>query len=67
LFEGTAQLVRTRRALRATADAIQTRNHIVNFLASYQLADALKVTIASAKEKNLLDDVVLIGCHVNQL
>ena len=42
-------------------------NHVVNFLTSHQLADALQISITSSQEEHLLDDVVLIGCHVNQL
>ncbi len=42
-------------------------NHVVNLLTSHQLADALQISITSPQEEHLLDDVVLIGCHVNQL
>jgi hypothetical protein len=66
-LECATQLVRTRGTLDATADAIQSSNHIVNFLTCYQLADALQVTIAPAQKEYLLDNVMLIGCHVNQL
>ena len=36
-------------------------------LSAHQLADALQVAVASAKEEHLLDDVILVGCHVDHL
>ena len=67
MFECTTQLVRTRCILDTTANAIQTTNHIVNLLPSHQLTDTLQVSIAATQEKYLLDNVVLIGCHINHL
>ena len=67
LFECAAQLVWAGSSFDATADAVELVDNVVNLLASHQLADALKVAIATAKEEHLLNDVVFIGCHVNQL
>jgi hypothetical protein len=36
-------------------------------LPSHQLADALQVAIAATQEEYLLDNVVFVGCYVNQL
>lgn len=36
-------------------------------LSSYQQAYSLKVAIAASKEKHLLDDVILISGHINEL
>lgn len=67
LFQGAAELVGTGGAFRATANAVQAEDDVVNLLASHQLADALQVAVAATKEEYLLDDVVLVGSHVNQL
>ena len=67
LLQCPAELVGTRRALHAAADAVEATDDVVDLLAAHQLADALQVTVASAQEEYLLDDVVLVGCHVNQL
>ena len=67
LLQCSAQLIRTRGALYTTADAVQTWYHVVNVLASHQLADALQVAIAATQEEYLLDDIVLVCCDVNQL
>ena len=67
MFERTTKLIGTRGALYTTADAVQTWYHVVNVLASHQLADALQVAIAATQEEYLLDDIVLVCCDVNQL
>ena len=67
LLEGAAELVGAGGRLRATADAIDALDDIVNLLTSNQLADALQIAIATAQEEYLLDDVVLVGSDVYQL
>ena len=52
--------------LDAAADAVQFVDDVVDVLSAHQLADALEVAVASAEEENLLDDVVLVGSHVDQ-
>jgi hypothetical protein len=66
-LESAAELVWTGSPFGATADAIELMNHIVDALAPDQLADTLQVTIASSEEKDLLDNIVLISGHVDQL
>ena len=56
MFEGAAQLVGAGGAFAAAADAVDAGDDIVDFLATDQLADALQVAVASAKEEDLLDD-----------
>ena len=67
LLQCSAQLVGTGGALGTTADAVQAGDDIVYTLASHQLTDALQVAIASTQEEHLLDDIVLVGCYVNEL
>ena len=67
LLECPAQLVWTGGALSTTADAVQAGDDVVDALTSYQLADALQVAIAASQEEYLLDDVVFVGCDVNEL
>lgn len=67
LFQGAAELVGTGGALGATADAVKTLHDVVNMLAANELADALQVAVAASEEEYLLDDVVFVGCHINQL
>ena len=65
-FKGSAELVWTGSAFCATADAVESLDDIVNMLAANQLTDTLKVTVASSKEKHLLDHIVLVGSHIDQ-
>jgi len=67
LLQCSAQLVGTGGALGTTADAVQAGDDIVYTLASHQLTDALQVAIASTQKEHLLDDIVLVGCYVNEL
>jgi hypothetical protein len=60
-------LVRATGTLHATTDAIKALDDIVDVLPTHQLADALKIAVAAAKEEYLLNDVVLVGSHVNEL
>jgi len=66
LLEGTAELVGTRGALGAASDAIELMDDIVDALTCDQLADTLKVAVAPSEEKHLLDDIILVGSHINQ-
>lgn len=66
-LEGAAELVGAGGALSATPDAIELMDYIVDALATNQLAHTLQVAIAASEEKHLLDDVVLISGHVDQL
>ena len=66
-LEGATELVGTRSALGTATDTIELVDYIVDALATNQLADTLQVAIASAKEKHLLDDIVLISGYVDQL
>ena len=66
-FQCAAKLVGTGSALGSASDAIELSNHIVDVLAAHQLGDALQVAVATAKEKHLLDDVVVVAGHINQL
>jgi len=65
-FKGAAELVGARGALRATADAVEPFDDIVDVLAAHQLADTLQVAVAATQEEYLLDDVVLVGRHVDE-
>ena len=67
LFQGSAELVRTGGAFDAATDAVESGQDVVDMLPAHQLADALQVAVTSAKEEHLLDDVVLVGCHVDHL
>ncbi len=67
LLECPAELVGTGGALAATAYAVEARDDVIDMLSAHQLADALQVATASAQEEDLLDDVVLVGRHVNEL
>jgi len=65
-LKGAAELVGAGGVLYATADAVEPFDDIIDVLAAHQLADTLQVAVAATKEEYLLDDVVLVGCHVNQ-
>lgn len=65
LLQCTAELVGTRCAFSATANAVKLANDIIDMLSAHQLAHTLEVAIATTQEKHLLDDVILVGRHVN--
>ena len=67
LLKRPAELVWTRGTLRPATDTIQAPYHVVDFLPSHQLGDALQITITSTQEEHLLDDIMLIGRHINKL
>lgn len=67
MLEGAAELVRAGGRLRATADAVELSDDIINMLATNEAADALQIAVASTQEKHLLDDVILVGSDINQL
>ena len=48
------------------ADAAQFGDYVVDFLADDKAADALQVTVATAEERDLLDDVVVVSRHVDE-
>jgi hypothetical protein len=66
-LKGAAKLVRTGCILDTTADAVEFLDDIVDVLAANKLANTLQVTVASSQEENLLDDVVFVGSHINEL
>ena len=67
LLQRPAELIGTRSALRAAADAVQALDHIVDLLPAHQLTDALQVTVTATQEEYLLDHIVLIGSHIDHL
>ena len=67
LFECTAKLVWAGGLFEAAADAVEFPDDIINPLSSHKLTDSLKITITSALEIHILNDVVLVGCHLNHL
>ena len=67
LFQSTAQLVGTRRILRAASDAVNFADDIVDVLPAHQLTDTLQVAIATTEKEDLLDDVILVCRNVNEL
>ena len=66
LLERTAELVGTGCGFIATTDAVEAGDDIVDLLTTHQFADALQVAMTATKEKDLLDDIVLVGTDVNQ-
>jgi len=58
-------LVGARGVLGTTADAVNLLHNIIDMLSSNQLADTLQVPITTSEEEYLLDDVVLIGSHID--
>ena len=67
LLESATELVGTGGALGATADTVETADDVVNLLTLHQQTDALQVTMTTTQEENLLDNVVLVGRHINEL
>ena len=67
LLERPTELIGARRRLRSTTDAIQAFHHVIYFLTSHQLADALQITVTATQEEYLLDDVMLVGCYIYKL
>jgi hypothetical protein len=66
LFQGTAELVGARCGFVAAADSVEFADDIVDFLSGDEAADALSVAVAASEEEHLLDDIVIIGCHVDE-
>ncbi len=67
LFQCAAKLVGAGCSLETAADAVELVDDIVNPLSPHKLADSLKVSTASAFEIHVLDDVILVSRHFNQL
>ena len=61
-----AELVRAGGGFVAAADALQFGDYIIDFLASDEAADALQVAVAATEERDLLDDIVVVGRHVDK-
>jgi hypothetical protein len=61
-----AQLIGARGNLISAAYSFQFVDYVVDFLSLHQSADALEVSVATAEERHILDDVVIIGCHVDK-
>lgn len=59
-------MVRAGSALCTTTNAVETRQHVVDMLSAYKLADALQVAVTASQEEYLLDDVMFVGSHVDQ-
>ena len=66
LFQGAAQLVGAGGAFAAAVYSVEAGYYVIYLLAGYQAAYALKVAVAAAQERYLLDDVVVIGHYVYQ-
>lgn len=50
----------------AAADAAEFGDYVIYLLAGDETADALQVAIAATEERDLLDDVVIVGRHVDE-
>lgn len=61
-----AELVGAGGGFVAAADAAQFGDYVVDFLACDEAADALQVAVAATEERDLLDDVVVVGRHVDE-
>ena len=66
-FQCAAELVGTRGRFATAADAVEFWDDIVDFLSDDQPADALEVSVASAIKEDLLNDALVIDCHVDEL
>lgn len=67
LFQRSAKLIGAGSLFCATTDAVDFLDDIIYLLSCNESADALQIAVASAYEKHLLDDVVVIDSHINQL
>ena len=67
LLQCPAKLVGTGGALHTAAYAVEAGNDVVDSLSAHQLADALQVAVTATEEEYLLDDIVLVGGHVDEL
>ncbi len=61
-----AELVGAGGGFVAAADAAEFGDHVVDFLAGDEAADALQVAVAATEERDLLDDVVVVGRHIDE-
>lgn len=66
LFQCVAELVGAGGGFVAAADAAQFGDYVVDSLACDEAADALQVAVAATEERDLLDDVVVVGRHVDE-
>ena len=67
MFEGAAELVGAGGRLRTASDAVELADDSIDMLAANEAANALQIAMATAQEKHLLNDVVLIGSNVDEL
>ena len=67
LFKCTTELIRTGCAFSPATDTIEFENHIVDLLSANQLADTLQIAITATQKEHLLNHIVLISGHINQL
>jgi hypothetical protein len=61
-----AQLIRARSNFVTAAYSFEFVYHVVDFLTCHEAADALEVAVAASEEGHVLDDVVIIGSHVDK-
>ena len=67
MLQGATELVWAGGEFGATADTVETTDDVVNLLTLHQQTDALQVTMTTTQEENLLNNVVLVGRHINEL
>ena len=65
-FQRLAQLVGARGDFTAAADAFEFADNVVDPLPFHQSADSLQVSVATAEKCNILDDVVIVGCYIDE-
>lgn len=61
-----AELVGAGGGFVTAADAAEFGDYVIYLLAGDKAADALQVAIAATEERDLLDDVVIVGRHVDE-
>lgn len=66
MLQSTAELVGAGGGFVAAADAAQFGDYVVDSLAGDETADTLQITVAATKERDLLDDVVVVSRHVDE-
>ena len=66
-FQCAAELIGAGGGLSSAADAVEFLDDVIDFLAGDQAADALEVSVASAKKEDLPDDALVIDGHIDEL
>lgn len=64
LLQGAAELVGAGGAFAAAVYSVEAGYYVIYLLAGYQAAYALKVAVAAAQERYLLDYIVITGHYV---